>query len=194
MIRKSFAALVMLAVAGLAVANAQTVPNSQTTYPISTGAPPEAFGCVYPGQSSAVVEVAATTIPGPTPTPVATGTPTAGPTSTPVGYGTPTVTLYSATDRAGKPGPSASPYLSESKSGTSASTIVGSGKLYLKLHGDQWVIAILSGATPGQANITVTCTSATAYIPFHGEAWLERSLDIARSEFNNSHPSIGGKS
>jgi len=125
------------------------------------------------GQSTATLYVPSTTGPGPTPTPIATGTPTAGPTSTPVVFGG-TVTVYTAVDINGVPGPTDSPFIvlpAHSNVYTQATS--APGELYIQLHSDQWVIAAYTSPSPAstgnlpgpRANLTITCSGAVAPYP-----------------------------
>ena len=124
------------------------------------------------GQSTATLYVPSTTGPGPTPTPIATGTPTAGPTSTPITFGG-TVTVYTAVDINGAPGPTNSPFIVlPAHSNVYTQVTSPPGELYLQLHSDQWVIAAYTspspatGAAPGpRANLTITCSGAVAPYP-----------------------------
>jgi hypothetical protein len=124
------------------------------------------------GQSTAIVYIPSTTGPGPTPTPIATGTPTAGPTSTPITFGG-TVTVYVAPDLGGFPGPTESPYLSL-PAHSNVYTVAASppAELHVWLASDQWIAAVYTSPNPAtsnapgpRANLTVTCSGAEAPFP-----------------------------
>ena len=116
------------------------------------------------GQKYGIVEVPATSIPGPTPTPVPTTSPvpTAGPTSTPHPFGG-QITVKTATNGVGEtPGPYGSPLNSVPANSSTYTVAVTSypAKLYITLAGDQWIEAVLSSPDPNGASnqITITCT------------------------------------
>ncbi len=119
------------------------------------------------GQSMAVIQALATTIPGPTPTasPTPPATPTPGPTSTPIAWAG-TITIYTAADLSNQPGPSASPFNITPANSTSYTQTITSapGKLYVTLASDQWVLAQLTTATQGIVPVTVTCSGSVARI------------------------------
>lgn len=148
------AAVALLAVTGWTWQNAGTLVNQGDAV---------ALRCDQ-NQGRAILEVPATSIPGPTPTPVATGTPTAGPTSTPHAFAG-QITVYTATNRAGEsPGPFGSPYNSVPANSTSYTVAVSSYpvKLYIDMHGDQWVEAVLTSPDPSGASDVPTVTCALA--------------------------------
>ena len=123
------------------------------------------------GQSMAVIQALATTIPGPTPTPSPTppATPTPGPTSTPIAWSG-TITIYTAADLSNQPGPSASPFNITPANSTSYTQTITSapGKLYVTLASDQWVLAQLTTATTGVVPVTVTCSGSVARVTVPG--------------------------
>lgn len=123
------------------------------------------------GQSMAVIQALATTIPGPTPTasPTPPATPTPGPTSTPIAWSG-TITIYTAADLSNQPGPSASPFNITPANSTSYTQTITSapGKLYVTLASDQWVLAQLTTATTGVVPVTVTCSGSVARVTLPG--------------------------
>lgn len=128
------------------------------------------------GQSSATVYVPATTGPGPTPTavPATTGpTATPGPTSTPIVFGG-TVTVYTAADVRGAPGPTNAPFsILPGHSLTYTQATSAPGYLYVALNSDQWVAAVYTSPSPAstgnlpgpRALITITCSGAVFPFP-----------------------------
>lgn len=163
MIRKLGGAIAVVGVLALLA----DIPTVEVTHGITFKGDTVSAHCGG-GQSSFTVLVPATTGPGPTPTPIATGTPTAGPTSTPVTFGG-TVTIYTATDIGGVPGPTGSPYRiypTDSTAYTQATS--PPGYLYGALNSDQWVIAAYTSPSPAstgnlpgpRANLTIICSGA----------------------------------
>lgn len=147
------------------------IPTLEKTGPVTQKGDAVLLRCPG-GQSTAVIYVPATTGPGPTPSPVATGTPTAGPTSTPITFGG-TVTVYTAQDLGGIPGPTGAPYFimpADSKTYTQATS--PPGYLYVHLASDQWVAAVYTSPNPATSNapgpradLTITCSGAIAPFP-----------------------------
>jgi hypothetical protein len=145
-----------------ALADIPTLQNRGAPVTIASGGPLSTYDRCAGGQSSAVVQATSTTLPGPTPTPSPTppATPTPGPTSTPIAW-TGVVSIYTAADIGGAPGPTESPYLV-----TPAPTFSNAPfKAYVKLASDQYVYAVLTTATTGGVNITITCSAAVVYVP-----------------------------
>ena len=153
-------ALSALGAVALVVAMASGLRADIPTLPfgpsVLSSAAPLIYGRCPGGQSTAVVQALATTIPGPTPTPVATGTPTAGPTSTPIAAIF-TAQVWTAADIGSKPGPTQSPYYASP--GPTFST--APYKVYVGLASDQWVFVQLS-FTQGVVPVTITCSAAVA--------------------------------
>lgn len=74
------------------------------------------------------------------------------------------VTVYTASDVAGVPGTYGTPPWSAAPGGTSSTTSLNSfpGSLTVTLGSTQWVEAVLTTATSGNATATITCSAAVA--------------------------------
>jgi hypothetical protein len=137
------------------------IPSNQFQSPSPlSSANPLIYGRCGQGQSTAVIQALATTIPGPTPTPSPTppATPTPGPTSTPIAAIF-TAQVWTAADIGNKPGPTTSPFYA-----TPAPTFSGApAKVYVSLASDQWVFVQLS-FTQGVVPVTITCSASVARV------------------------------